>query len=106
MSERIVLFPAIEKPSFVPVELQGEGNYNYECKNPDCWYCQMMGLKDQRPKTGIPIFNSYLWSESEINRLKELIELKPKQLKPLFPNRSLAAISVQKTVLKQKQLAA
>jgi hypothetical protein len=26
-------------------ELQGEGSYTYECKDPGCWFCEMMGLK-------------------------------------------------------------
>lgn len=27
------------------INFLGEGEYAYECKEPDCWFCEMMGLK-------------------------------------------------------------
>jgi hypothetical protein len=93
MSERIVLYPAIEKPGLVPVELQGEGTYTYECKSPDCYYCQAMAAKTNDQALVLGQFARYsFWSQEERLKLFELRDRPIKELKLVFGYRSKNSI--------------
>lgn len=80
------------------VDLQGLGSYKYECDDPECFYCEKYGIVKNKPINIDRIFyiklniNPYRWTERETNNLREVIYMNPRDIKQLFPGRTLGSL--------------
>lgn len=91
------------------VEMQGEGSFNYDCDDLDCFYCKFM--RAPVPKDGVilkPIyataFNSknIPWSQRELDLLLKNIDIPTKMLAHLLRRHTVRGIHTKKFELRRR----
>lgn len=97
----------------LPTELQGEGTYDYKCRDMDCEYCKAMGLTPApeiyfepaefiiqvyEPPPIVERRKYKTWTGEEITLLRHL------EIDKLKLTRSMNAIAIQFTRLRKKGL--
>lgn len=84
-------------------EHQGEGTYDYACRDAGCWFCDMMKPQLIVDDPEIPIFkqtgHGYAWTRDEIDTLMNNMHLPYVSLVKLLPGRTPGACSAKKIKL-------
>lgn len=71
------------------VEFMGFGQYTYECKDPNCYYCDVMNRK---PLTDDESFRKNGWTPNEIKYLIENYPLQPIKKTCAYLNKTRGAV--------------
>lgn len=93
------------------VEFQGDGTYDYDCNEPDCYFCQRMNISKQlnfvfhssenrQHRTILVKYQQY--TPRELKIIKNNFRIPTRELHKLLPNHSLNSIKAKRYQLGKK----